>query len=910
MSARRRRPTIRSRSSSCSRPRRSSSSAARVASARRRSPRRPRSARRAGSAARCSCSRSTRPRRLATALGLDGVGNVARRVAARGAEGRGRRAARRAVGRDARHEAELGRARAAPRARRGDRVPHPREPAVPQPHRALRAEPRLHRDGAALRDPPERRVRPHHHRHAADAERDRLPRRARAHGRLLRRPAAALAHAAVPRRRQARQPRASTSRAGPSTKWPTASSAASSSQDIAEFFLNFQSMYDGFVTRAKAVERLLHDRRTTFAVVTTLEAAPLHEAERFCDAARRPASSTSARSCSTGRCPTRCSRPDGAAAAARVHRRRRPLADELASTTGDDPRSPIATARPRVLRTVGESFHNFSLVAKREAELRAELDRVARRRRARPDRSTTRSPTSTGSTRSARYLFGGAADVTHARRPRAEPHRRCRAPSSTTCERLVAALAAARRPLVLRPAAARADRRGGGSPVRRARAGAADDRARRSTRRTWSARSSTRSNGRCYARSLAHRRDRRGDTPALGSKERVRVQCIPVRCDDRLIGLVTREESMTSPRRPGELERTYLETFDRFARMIAEGSFPFAVEEVELESAPRVGDGVIVIDEETRVKFASPNAVSSLHRMGIHAYAQAQRLRRGRLRRRRAAQRDARCSLPVTEEIERDDVSVLLRVLPLLEPGQPVGRDRADPRRHRPPAPRPHAPVEGRDDPRDPPPGEEQPADDRVAAAAAGPAACSRPRPGPRSRSRSGASARSRSCTRRCRATRATSCRFNEIVRPLVRARRGDRVRRPSTRSAFTVEGDAGELPGRGRDPARGRAQRADAERGRSRVPGEPAGRGARRGDARAHRRARRDRGRRRRHRSARPSSRSTGRGASGSRSCRRSSRRARTARSRCTTTTARPCACACRSRCPGSSSRVASASG
>ena len=53
-------------------------------------------------------------------------------------------------------------------------------------------------------------------------------------------------------------------------------------QDIAEFFLNFQSMYDGFVTRANAVEQLLHDRRTTFAVVTTLEAAPLHEAERFC----------------------------------------------------------------------------------------------------------------------------------------------------------------------------------------------------------------------------------------------------------------------------------------------------------------------------------------------------------------------------------------------------------------------------------------------------------------------------------------------------------------------------------------------------------------------------------------------------------------------------------------------------
>ena len=53
-------------------------------------------------------------------------------------------------------------------------------------------------------------------------------------------------------------------------------------QDIAEFFLNFQSMYAGFVERAEAVEQLLHDRRTTFAVVTTLEGAPLREAETFC----------------------------------------------------------------------------------------------------------------------------------------------------------------------------------------------------------------------------------------------------------------------------------------------------------------------------------------------------------------------------------------------------------------------------------------------------------------------------------------------------------------------------------------------------------------------------------------------------------------------------------------------------
>ena len=54
-------------------------------------------------------------------------------------------------------------------------------------------------------------------------------------------------------------------------------------RDVAEFFLNFETMYAGFTERAQAVERLLHDRRTAFTVVTTLEGAPLREAEYFCE---------------------------------------------------------------------------------------------------------------------------------------------------------------------------------------------------------------------------------------------------------------------------------------------------------------------------------------------------------------------------------------------------------------------------------------------------------------------------------------------------------------------------------------------------------------------------------------------------------------------------------------------------
>ena len=135
----------------------------------------------------------------------------------------------------------------------------------------------------------------------------------------------------------------------------------------------------------QAVERLLHDKRTTFAVVTTLEAAPLHEAERFC-------ATLIARDFHLGALVLNKTLPDslrdpaGAAAATAVHRRRRP-ARRRARRIGRGHRRLALADRDRtarVLRTVGESYRNFSVVAMREAELRAELAR-ARRRRARPD---------------------------------------------------------------------------------------------------------------------------------------------------------------------------------------------------------------------------------------------------------------------------------------------------------------------------------------------------------------------------------------------------------------------------------------------------------------------------------------------------------------------------------------------
>jgi hypothetical protein len=61
---------------------------------------------------------------------------------------------------------------------------------------------------------------------------------------------------------------------------------------------------------------------------------------------------------------------DGARAAARLVSDATTVAEGL-TDLGNELADPAPTAR--VLRTVGESFENFAVVAKREAELRAEL---------------------------------------------------------------------------------------------------------------------------------------------------------------------------------------------------------------------------------------------------------------------------------------------------------------------------------------------------------------------------------------------------------------------------------------------------------------------------------------------------------------------------------------------------------
>jgi two-component system, sensor histidine kinase PdtaS len=109
---------------------------------------------------------------------------------------------------------------------------------------------------------------------------------------------------------------------------------------------------------------------------------------------------------------------------------------------------------------------------------------------------------------------------------------------------------------------------------------------------------------------------REGD-PEWGSGIPVREESIPVRRDGRILGIIQRSTNLSSARTPSRLELTYLQSASDLAKMINEGRFPFPGQDPNLARSPRVGDGLLRVDRDGRVLYASPNAQSAYRRLGL-----------------------------------------------------------------------------------------------------------------------------------------------------------------------------------------------------------------------------------------------------------------------------------------------------
>ncbi|MGI9644850.1 MAG: ArsA family ATPase [Ilumatobacteraceae bacterium] len=143
-------------------------------------------------------------------------------------------------------------------------------------------------------------------------------------------------------------------------------------EDIADFFVLFQAMERGFVKRARQVEKLLVDPRTSFVIATTLETAPSHEARFLAEELVRRRMSLGA--IVTNRVlPERLADPAASvSAAALLERADGPLATDVATELGADER-----VVGSVLRHIASRFDDLALSAARESDRRTELEVLA-----------------------------------------------------------------------------------------------------------------------------------------------------------------------------------------------------------------------------------------------------------------------------------------------------------------------------------------------------------------------------------------------------------------------------------------------------------------------------------------------------------------------------------------------------
>ena len=108
----------------------------------------------------------------------------------------------------------------------------------------------------------------------------------------------------------------------------------------------------------------------------------------------------------------------------------------------------------------------------------------------------------------------------------------------------------------------------------------------------------------------------RDTQPYLMNDVMVKEETIPVIMNNRVIAVISRHRNSDLMRQPSRLELNYREIAHEFYRMVAEGSFPYSGASSLFDPTPRVGDGLIRIDVNGAVSYASPNARSAFSRMG------------------------------------------------------------------------------------------------------------------------------------------------------------------------------------------------------------------------------------------------------------------------------------------------------
>ncbi|WP_343065234.1 sensor histidine kinase [Nocardioides mesophilus] len=173
---------------------------------------------------------------------------------------------------------------------------------------------------------------------------------------------------------------------------------------------------------------------------------------------------------------------------------------------------------------------------------------------------------------------------------------------------------------------------------------------------------------------------REGD-PEWRDEVPVRVEAIPVRREDRILGVIARNTNLLGVRTPSRLELSYLQAATDLTQMIAHGFFPYPGQRSDHADSPRVGDGFVRVDATGTVTYASPNAMSVYRRLGLQTDLTGLDLpettRRLLPPRRRPDEETLSAvlsgRLPRDAEVGDGETVLILRAIPLRPTGEHIG---------------------------------------------------------------------------------------------------------------------------------------------------------------------------------------------------------------------------------------------
>lgn len=176
-------------------------------------------------------------------------------------------------------------------------------------------------------------------------------------------------------------------------------------------------------------------------------------------------------------------------------------------------------------------------------------------------------------------------------------------------------------------------------------------------------------------------------TPDTTSGIATKLSAIPVRRpssgsdEQKPIAVITRHTNLSDSRTPNKLQINYVSCGNELLEMIAEGSFPdFSAPTGPRRGAPRANDGLLRLDVDGIVTFASPNALSAINRLGIPGELEGKSLAEAATKIvKKQSTVDESLPLVLTgkapwrADLESTNLSLSIRAIPLVKKGARTG---------------------------------------------------------------------------------------------------------------------------------------------------------------------------------------------------------------------------------------------